>query len=41
MKRLNPDAHTAAREASIDEKVYELYKLTDEEIAILEGRAQR
>jgi len=32
------DADTSALERQIDEMVYELYGLTDEEIAIVEGK---
>jgi hypothetical protein len=38
-KRANPAADVAALEAQIDQLVYQLYDLTDEEIAIVEGRA--
>lgn len=39
MKKSNPDADTRALEAKIDALVYELYGLTEEEIAVVEGRA--
>ena len=37
-KALDPEADTAAWERKIDQLVYELYGLTEEEIAIVEGR---
>ncbi|MFZ3089762.1 MAG: class I SAM-dependent DNA methyltransferase [Nitrospirota bacterium] len=37
-KQKDPDADTSALEKQIDEMVYELYELTPEEIAIVEGR---
>ncbi|WP_338874932.1 TaqI-like C-terminal specificity domain-containing protein [Spirosoma sp. SC4-14] len=37
-KAVDPAADTSALESEIDKLVYELYGLTDEEIAILEGR---
>lgn len=37
-KKANPFADTSKQEAEIDKLVYELYGLTDEEIAIVEGR---
>ena len=39
-KKANPQADTAALEAEIDQMVYELYGLTEEEIAIVEGSAK-
>lgn len=39
-KKINPDADTSALEAQIDQLVYKLYGLTDEEIAIVEGRGK-
>jgi len=36
-KRANPQADTSALESQIDEMVYELYGLTAEEIAVVEG----
>jgi len=36
-KRANPTTDTAALEAEIDQLVYQLYGLTPEEIAIVEG----
>ena len=36
LKKSNPQADTAALEAEIDKLVYDLYGLTDEEIAIVE-----
>lgn len=36
-KKSNPQADTSALEAEIDKLVYQLYGLTDEEIAIVEG----
>ena len=38
MKKVNPEADTGALEAQIDALVYELYGLTEEEIAIVERR---
>ena len=38
-KAANPTADTSAIEVEIDQLIYSLYKLTDEEIAIVEGRA--
>ena len=35
-KKANPQTDTAALEAEIDQLVYELYGLTEEEIAIVE-----
>ena len=37
-KKQNPSADTTALEAQIDQLVYELYGLTEEEIGIVEGR---
>lgn len=37
-KKDNPQADTSEQERKIDELVYKLYCLTDEEIAIVEGR---
>lgn len=36
-KAANPKADTSALEKQIDEMVYKLYELTDEEIAVIEG----
>ena len=36
-RRLNPEADTSSLEAEIDNRVYQLYGLTDEEIAIVES----
>ena len=38
-KRAAPDADVSALEAEIDQRVYELYGLTPEEIAIVEEAA--
>jgi len=38
-KRANPQADTSALEREIDGLVYQLYGLTEEEIAIVEERA--
>lgn len=38
VKDANPDADTSEQEAEIDELVYELYGLTAEEVAAVEGR---
>jgi hypothetical protein len=38
MKEIELEADTSAFEAEIDALVYELYELTEEEIAIVEGR---
>ena len=38
-KKENPSADTSALEKKIDEIVYKLYGLTEEEIAIVEGRS--
>jgi len=40
IKKANPKTDTTDLEAKIDEIVYELYGLTDEEIAIVEGSAK-
>ena len=37
-KRTKPDANTSDRENEIDKQVYELYNLTEDEIAIVEGK---
>lgn len=37
-KKTDPDSDTSALEAQIDQLVYKLYGLTEEEIAIVEGR---
>ena len=37
LKKENPYADTSALEAKIDQLVYQLYGLTDEEIAIIEN----
>jgi hypothetical protein len=37
-KKADPSADTSALEAEIDQLVYKLYGLTDEEIAVVEGR---
>ena len=37
-KKKDPNADTSALEAEIDQLVYKLYGLTEEEIAIVEGR---
>ncbi len=39
-KRANPQADTGALEREIDQLVYQLYGLTNEEIAIVEGKNQ-
>ncbi len=36
-KKKDPNADTSALEKQIDEMVYELYSLTDEEIKVVEG----
>jgi len=36
-KKTDPDADTSVLEEQIDQMVYELYGLTPEEIAIVEG----
>ncbi len=40
LKKSNPKADTSAIEKEIDALVYELYELTEEEIAIVEGKSQ-
>jgi len=40
-KQKAPDADTAALERQIDQMVYKLYDLTEEEIAIVEGKEQK
>ncbi len=40
-KKADPSADTSALEAEIDQMVYELYGLTPEEIAIVEGSGQK
>jgi len=40
IKKANPQADTTALEAEIDQLVYELYGLTEEEIAIVEESTQ-
>jgi adenine-specific DNA-methyltransferase len=37
-KKENPDADVSALESEIDQLVYRLYGLTDEEVKIVEGR---
>lgn len=37
-KRLNSEADTSSLEREIDQRVYQLYGLTDDEIAIVEGK---
>ncbi|MDO5320742.1 MAG: TaqI-like C-terminal specificity domain-containing protein, partial [bacterium] len=37
-KKVDPDADTSAMESEIDALVYKLYGLTDEEIAVVEGK---
>lgn len=39
-KKLNPNADTAQLEKQIDQLVYQLYDLTEEEIAIIEGKVK-
>ena len=39
-KKADPAADTSALEAEIDRLVYKLYGLTDEEIAVVEGRGE-
>ena len=41
MKKIDPKADASALEAQIDALVYELYGLTEEEIAIVEGRNEQ
>jgi hypothetical protein len=38
-KQRDPEANTTALEREIDRHVYELYGLTEEEIAIVEGKS--
>lgn len=38
LKKQNPQADTSSLEAEIDQRVYQLYGLTDDEIAIVEGK---
>ncbi len=38
VKKLNPKADASDLERQIDQRVYEIYSLTEEEIAIVEGR---
>jgi len=40
-KMVNPDANTRVLEAEIDQLVYQLYGLTEEEIAIVEGSTHK
>lgn len=40
-KNLNPKADTSVLEKEIDQQVYKLYELTDEEIAIVEESVKR
>jgi len=40
-KKKDPEADTTALEAEIDQLVYKLYGLTEEEIAIVEGRGEK
>lgn len=37
-KRANPQADTSTLEKEIDELVYQLYGLTEDEVKIVEGR---
>jgi len=37
VKKLNPKADASDLERQIDQRVYEIYSLTEEEIAIIEG----
>ena len=39
-KTANPDADTTGVENEIDKLVYELYNLTQDEIAIVEGKSE-
>jgi type II restriction/modification system DNA methylase subunit YeeA len=39
LKKANPQADTSRLEREIDRLVYQLYELTDEEIAIVEGKS--
>lgn len=38
-KRVEPQANTSVLEGEIDQLVYQLYGLTEDEIAIVEGKA--
>ena len=40
LNQKDPNADTSALEQQIDEMVYELYGLTSEEIAIVEGKGK-
>jgi hypothetical protein len=40
MKKQNPSAITTDLENKIDQLVYQLYELTEEEIAIVEGSSK-
>jgi hypothetical protein len=40
-KKRNPEADTSALEREIDQLVYRLYGLTEEEIDVVEGRLDR
>ena len=40
IRQENPAADTSALEREIDERVYKLYGLTEEEIKIVEGQAR-
>lgn len=40
-KKINPTADTSVLEAEIDQLVYKLYGLTEEEIAVVEGRGKQ
>lgn len=40
-KQYNPKADTSALEREIDRLVYGLYELTEEEIAIVEGKSEK
>ena len=40
-KALNPKADTTLLERQIDEMVYKLYELTEEEIGIIEGKNEK
>ena len=37
-KEKNPDADTSKLEKQLDEMIYKLYKLTDEEIKVVENK---
>ncbi|MDE0470451.1 MAG: hypothetical protein OXH57_00795, partial [Ekhidna sp.] len=41
LKKSDPSSDTIEFEAQIDQLVYELYDLTDEEIAIVEGKTKK